>query len=238
MPKEKLDYGEISGKTAISRRAVSVPTRELISSGRITSDATVLNHGRGKAHADAEALSSIAGGYAEYDPNYAPDRSVLDNRYDIVVSNYVLNVLPPHIRKQAWKDIAQATGGTAYITVRSTGDKGIRGKRYEDGIITGSGTFQKPYTAQALVREAKKYFNNVEVIMGRKGGISWTIAASDPKLHSKVDTGLSQEIPSKKTTHNNKEIEKHKQWKRSETEPDDEFEAELQDIRMRAGITS
>lgn len=182
MPAEKPDYGTIAAKTAMSRRTVSVPTRELISSGRIPPDATVLNHGRGRADADAQALASAAAQYAEYDPNYAPDRDVLQDRYDVVVSNYVLNVLPPDIRKQAWEDIARSTGGTAYITVRSTGDKSIRGEKYKDGVITSSGTFQKPFTAEGLVREAKRYFKTVEVILGRKGGISWTIAASGSKL--------------------------------------------------------
>ena len=165
MPTEKPDYGANARRTAIARRAVSVPTRDLIAAGRITKSSSVLNHGRGKADADATALSQLASSYAEYDPNYSPDRGPLEQRYDVVVSNYVLNVLPPDIRKLAWEDIAQATGGVAYITVRSSGDKAIRGKKYKDGVITTIGTFQKGFTAIGLTREAKKYFGKVEVIM-------------------------------------------------------------------------
>lgn len=186
MTKDEPDFTAISAKTAIARKKVSVPTRELIKAGRIPSDATVLHLGRGKADADAEALSSVAATYAEYDPNYASDDSVLDDQYDIVISNYVLNVLPPDLRKRAWEDIARTTLGAAYITVRSTGDKSIKGKKYKDGIITSSGTFQKLYTARGLVREARKYFKTVEVIMGRKGGICWTIAVSDPRLKDRA----------------------------------------------------
>jgi len=183
MPTEKPDFGTIAGRTAISRRAVSRPTRALIGSGRIPKGASVLNHGRGRADADAAALASAAAEYAEYDPNHAPNPDALDRRYDVVVSNYVLNVLPPDIRKHAWEDIARTTGGVAYITVRSTGDKAIyKGKKYKDGFRMSTGTFQKPYTARGLAQEARRYFNNVEVIDGTRGGISWTIAASDPKI--------------------------------------------------------
>jgi hypothetical protein len=214
MPEEKPDYGVSAGKTAIARRSVSVPTRELIAAGRITKLSSVLNHGRGRADNDATALSQLASSYAEYDPNYSPDREVLNQRYDVVVSNYVMNVLPPDVRKLAWEDIAQATGGVAYITVRSSGDKAIRGKKYKDGVITSIGTFQKGYTATGLTREAKKYFNKVEVIMGRSAGISWTIAASESKIAGPGEVENPQ-----------KQVE-------------NAFEEELADIQRRAGITT
>ena len=183
MPAEQPDFGIIAGRTAISRKAVSRPTRTLLSSGRIPKGASVLNHGRGKADADAAALAAAAAEYAEYDPNHAPNNDALNRRYDVVVSNYVLNVLPPEIRKLAWQDIARTTGGTAYITVRSTGDKAIyKGKKFKDGYKMATGSFQKPFTATDLKKEAKRYFKNVEIIDGVPSGISWTISASDPKI--------------------------------------------------------
>jgi hypothetical protein len=186
--KEKPDFGTIAGRTAISRRGISVPTRMLLDTGRIPKGVSVLNHGRGKADADAAALTNAASEYAEYDPNYAPNPKALERRYDIVVSNYVINVLPSDLREEAWKDIARTTGGVAYITVRSTGDKSIyKGKKYKDGFIMSTGSFQKPYTAKGFVQEAKKHFKTVEVIAGTQGGIRWTIAASDPKVSDKVD---------------------------------------------------
>jgi len=242
MPKEKPDYGTIAAKTAMSRRAVSVPTRELISGGRIPPDATVLHHGRGRADDDAQALASAAAAYAEYDPNYAPDRTVFDDRYDVVISNYVLNVLPPDIRKNAWEDIARATGGTAYITVRSTGDKSIRGKKYKDGVITSSKTFQKSYTAEALIREAKRYFNSVEVIMGRKGGIYWTIAASGSKLAGDGEPKRPKAKPaprksaSKTKKHAAPKANRVTPRKAVQPEVDNDFESEITDIKRRAGI--
>ena len=183
MARPKHDFIANSKRTAIARKTISRPTRTLLSSGRIPKGASVLNHGSGKADADAAALAVAAAEYAEYDVNFAPDRDVLNHRYDVVVSNYILNVLPPEDRKFAWQDIARATGGVAYITVRATGDKDIyKGKKYKDGYMMSTGAFQKPYTAKGLVQEAKRYFGSVEVIGGTAKGISWTIAASDSKI--------------------------------------------------------
>lgn len=179
-------------RTAIKRQGLSVPTRELIRLGYLQPGTTTLNHGRGKAEADAARLKKLAGkgNYAEYDFHFAPDRMVLDNRYDTVVSNFVLNVLEPKHRHEAWKDIANSTGGTAYITVRSTGDKSIKGEPYQDGVLVRRGkkaNFQKPYSSEDLVDEAGRYFNNVELVKTRSGGNSLTIAASDPIVQENLD---------------------------------------------------
>lgn len=183
---EKQDFVKIGGKTAMARTKASVPTRKLISSGRIPQGASVLNHGCGRSEYDREELMKVAGEYEQHDPNHCPNPDALDKEYDVVISNFVMNVLPPEVRDDAWKDVARATGGTAYVSVRSQGDKSIMKaakKKYKDGIITGIGTFQKPYSAVSITREAKKYFNNVELIMGTKGGISWTVACSDSKYN-------------------------------------------------------
>jgi len=234
MPRqEKPDFDTIVGRTAIARRSISRPTRTLLGSGRIPKGASVLNHGRGKADADAAALAAAAAEYAEYDPNYAPNPDVLERRYDIVISNYVLNVLPPDIRKLAWQDIARTTGGVAYITVRSTGDKAIyKGKKYKDGFKMSTGSFQKPYTATGLVKEAKRYFNSVEVIEGTTSGIFWMIAASDPKIAGEGEPETPKQrdkpaTPAKALKQKNAaQVDAHK----------DSDDAELEDILRLAGM--
>ncbi len=234
MPRqEKPDFGTIAGRTAISRRAISRPTRALLASGRIPKGASVFNHGRGKADADAAALATASAEYAEYDPNHAPNSDALERRYDIVVSNYVLNVLPPDIRKFAWEDIARTTGGVAYITVRSTGDKAIyKGKKYKDGYRMSTGTFQKPYTAVGLVREAKRYFKTVEVIDGTKAGISWTIAASDPKISGEGEPETPKQRDKPATPAKAK-----MQKKAADTDAHkDTDDAEIETIKRLAGI--
>lgn len=115
----------ISAKTAIHRTKPSMPTCRLISDRKITG--SVINLGKGRSVADAEALKAATPGeYAEYDPNYCPDQAPLQKTYDTVVSNYVLNVLPPFVRQVAWETIRDATGenGIAYVTVRGH-DKSI-----------------------------------------------------------------------------------------------------------------
>jgi hypothetical protein len=173
-----------AGKTAISRGGLSAPTRYLLDKGLIKGK--VFQQGRGKAEHDAEAMAAIASKYSEYDPNYAPNRKSLRGKYDTVVSNFVLNTLPPTVRDSAWKDIQKTVGrgGTAYISVRSTGDKGIRGEQSEDGVITSKGTFQKPYSIQDIMDEAGRYFGDVEVI--KRTAHSITVAARDPINPGKI----------------------------------------------------
>jgi len=173
-----------AGKTAISRAGLSAPTRYLLDKGLIKGK--VFQQGRGKADHDAEAMTAIASKYSEYDPNYAPNRKSLRGKYDTVVSNFVLNTLPPTVRDSAWKDIQRTVGrgGTAYISVRSTGDKAIRGEPSEDGVITGKGTFQKPYSIQDIVDEASNYFSDVEVI--KRTPHSITVSAQNPINPKKI----------------------------------------------------
>lgn len=182
--KEADQHHATAGKTAITRSGLSVPTRYLLDKGLIKGK--VFQQGRGKAEHDAEAMQAIASKYAEYDPNYAPKRAALRGKYDTVVSNFVLNTLPPTVRDGAWKDIQRTVGrgGTAYISVRSTGDTSIRGEKAEDGVITSKGTFQKAYSEEDIMGEASNYFGNVEVI--KKTPHSITIAATDPINPGKI----------------------------------------------------
>jgi hypothetical protein len=252
----KKDFGEIAAKTAKARAGLSVPVRRLLTDGYIKPNSSIFHHGRGKANADSSALARLSQEYAEYDPNYAPDRSVFDKEYDIVISNYVLNVLPPTLRTSAWKDIKSATSsdGIAYITVRNSGDASIKGERHKDGVITSTGTFQKGYTREDLVKEAKNYFSNVEIIYGTDAGISWTIAASNPKgkrksvpkkkPDKKLDKQPEKRMPTKAPP-KSKELDiplpiakPERDTKISvphphEVEPED---SEIKDIRRRAGI--
>lgn len=234
MPRqEKPDYGANSKKTAISRVKISAPTRMLLSTGRIPKGASVLNHGSGKATHDAAALAAAAAEYAEFDLHWANHPEVLERRYDVVVSNYVLNVLTPDLRKDAWQDIARTTGGVAYISVRSTGDSSIKGKRHKDGVTTKLGTFQKPYTATSLTREAKKYFSSVEVIGGRPSGISWTIAASDPKISGEGEPETPQQRDKPATQ---AKVSKQKKAAPVDAHKDND-DAEIETIKRLAGMT-
>ena len=48
---------ETAGKTAMTRRGVSVPTRELLKKGLLKG--SIFHHGRGKADLDADEMKAI-----------------------------------------------------------------------------------------------------------------------------------------------------------------------------------
>jgi 2'-5' RNA ligase/GNAT superfamily N-acetyltransferase len=170
---EAASYEELAGnagRTQIARGSnVSVPTRTLIDKGLIRG--RVLHHGAGRAQADTAAmLDAGADAVVEYDP-YHPDpigrdRSVLGQRYDVVVSNYVLNVLPPEQRREVLRDLAKATGGHTYVAVRGIGDTSIKGTPFADGVETSRGTFQRGYRATDLESELAEWFSSVRIVSG------------------------------------------------------------------------
>ena len=95
-----------------------------------------------------------------------------------------------------------------------------------------TGSFQKPYTAADLKKEAKRFFKNVEVIDGVQSGISWTISASDPKItgEGEPETPNRQDKPS---THN-KALAQQKAAAMGSQDAADE--AEIDEIKHLAGM--
>lgn len=100
---------------------------------------------------------------SDYDPNFFPDRSVLDKRYDIVMAHYVLNILPPDDRRKVYHLINQTlvNRGFAYITVQGiwpVEHKYDIIKPQEDGYLIKTGfnqTFRKGYSEEELLREIR-----------------------------------------------------------------------------------
>jgi len=98
--------------TAISRKTLPVPTRWLINNWLITGD--VMDYGCGKC------ASVNPRGWFNYDPHYQPNM-LTGARYDTIVCNYVLCVLPPEERMNVIKHIQVLLrlNGVAYISVRN-----------------------------------------------------------------------------------------------------------------------
>jgi hypothetical protein len=150
--------------TQIPRTRISAPTRFLLESDLIFGN--VLHHGAGRAQHDSVAMLRTPGviDVQEYDP-YGPywtqrDSRLLANDYDVVVSNYVLNTLPPAERQRVVNELGAVSTQHLFIAVRS--DK-VSGTPYEDGVITSRGTFQRTYTPQ----EAQVEFGIPVVHRGR-----------------------------------------------------------------------
>ncbi len=93
-----------------------------------------------------------------------------------------------------------------------------------------TGTFQKPFTAADLQKEAKRYFNNVEVIDGTPSGISWTISASDPKISGEGEPETPQQRSKPATPA--KARKQRKAAPGAVQEPDDD----LDEIKRLAGL--
>jgi len=164
---------ELSKRTAVShtirkRKTASLPIRLITRKAEL--QGVILHFGCGKDQAGTGLLNAQSGVVVamEYDPNYVDYPEVLEDQYDIVIANYVLNVLPPKERKKAIKQIRSCMKkkGVAYITVRSHKDTKICGKPEFDGVRTSIRTFQKGYTLKGFLTELRRYFKNAELFCG------------------------------------------------------------------------
>ena len=155
-------------RTAISRKIASLPMRLIVDSEDLCGCG--LHFGCGKDHMGTAILHKMpeVTVVMEYDPNFADYPEMLESKYDFVISNYVLNVLPPKERKCAIKQLLNCMKkeGVAYITVRAEGQPIIKGKSTYDGYRTSIGTFQKIFTIVDLKRELRKHFKNIQLIHG------------------------------------------------------------------------
>jgi len=101
-----------SHRTAITRKHISLPTRYLLENNLLHGN--VVDYGCGKGM-NADILS-----IDKYDPYYFP--MTITKKYDTVICNYVLNVIPDEADRQdvisAMKLILKKQG-TIYISVRA-----------------------------------------------------------------------------------------------------------------------
>lgn len=106
--------------TAIARNKLPGPTQWLIGRGIIqvylACPKKILDYGCGKSHLVNNAYFPADG----YDPHFRPVAPI--RKYDIIICNYVLCVLPTEAeRKEVLRCIQRSlkTDGVAYISVRS-----------------------------------------------------------------------------------------------------------------------
>jgi len=141
---------DLSYKTAITRKKLSVPMKYLNDKGLI--QGRVLDYGCGKG-SDAQKL-----GMDKYDPHFFPKfrKNAPIGGYDVVVCNYVLNVLEnPHDRGNVERRVMSFTkpGGISFITVRN--DKKFLKGRTSKG--TWQGLVQPVEEGWELIKETTKY---------------------------------------------------------------------------------
>ncbi|MEU0214662.1 DNA phosphorothioation-associated putative methyltransferase [Streptomyces sp. NPDC006265] len=135
--------------TAIGRAALSVPARQALADGQLSSDRSVLDYGCGRGD-DVRALSRLDCRVTGWDPYYRCEAQPTAS--DVVLLTYVLNVIedPAERRRtlrQAW-DLARAV---LIVSARLTWEKSkVRGQEFGDGLLTSRQTFQHLFDASEL----------------------------------------------------------------------------------------
>lgn len=150
-------------KTALTRKSLSVPMRELMNLSLLYGK--ILDFGCGNAF-DVNFLSYLGldiVGYDKYNPEYK-DESLLDKKYDVVVANYVLNVIPDLEEHKQVINKLRTLGDNVYIALRND-RKAIKDTwqyiEYQDCYKTKRNSYQRYYTDETIA----KYFGSVEYII-------------------------------------------------------------------------
>jgi len=145
-------------RTAIKRNKPSRPCRELYEKTLyLPEKCTVLDYGCGRGD-DVLFLKKKGYQVTGYDSYYQPEELSLIYKYDLVMSNYVLCVIPDSIERhnlilKMWNNVASK--GCLSISVRSKKEietaKNKNWTEYKDGWITSHQTFQKGFTEEDLI---------------------------------------------------------------------------------------
>lgn len=152
-------------KTAISRNKASTPTKLVFEKGYIEPGTIVFDWGCGKGK-DDEWIASKGYNVIGFDPFYAPEQhpdKTDFSKIDVIICNYVLNVIEePEERKELIQKILKKAKKDTTIIISVRKDKEInksaqksKWKKYKDGFITKSKTFQKGYEEEELINLLK-----------------------------------------------------------------------------------
>ncbi|GLO64168.1 hypothetical protein MACH09_46760 [Vibrio sp. MACH09] len=157
-----------SARTSIARKVPSAPLKLLLNEKLLTG--SVLNYGKGKYDTDSKAIREQVGHCVDYDYTYCK-KDLRNLSFSNVVCMYVLNTLPLSSRKVVWAELANVVrqNGSVFVAVRSDKDRGIKGEKYGDGVITSIGTFQIGYEKQYLLDEAALFFSHVKSLKSKSG---------------------------------------------------------------------
>lgn len=146
-----MDAVTTSGKTQRVRNELSTPMKELSKFLEWKGwESDFIHFGEGKAYFDTVELEKF-GDVRPYDPNSASSLTrTFPTPKKTGVAIYVFNTLPPLEREQVLRTFKDLCLESWFIAVRCDP---IAGKPYEDGVITGIGTFQKSYSEREALAE-------------------------------------------------------------------------------------
>ena len=137
-------------KTAMERTELSRPVRQAIRDGVLRSDHRVLDYGCGRG-GDVRRLRKLGHDVVGWDPVHAP--GVKPAPAPVVNLGYVINVIEDALeREETLKAAWTLAGEILIVSGRLKNDRRPcrEAVDYEDGVVTGCGTFQKFYTQSEL----------------------------------------------------------------------------------------
>lgn len=156
--KLKIESGYVKenrGKTAIKRKEISKPLKELLKRGSLEGNKTILDNGCGFG-IDFNYLKQLnyeAYGFDKFQEKFNQNDFLLNNTYDVVLSTFVINTIDD--KKEIEEYIKQAfamTNKKLIISVRMD-KKAVKENwiQLEDGgYITSLKTYQKFYTKESI----------------------------------------------------------------------------------------
>lgn len=135
--------------TAIGRTTLSVAARQAVVDGEVNPATSVLDYGSGRGD-DLRGLREMRLRVHGWDPFYAPEEAPRPS--DVVLLTYVLNVIEdPDERRQALRRAWELAERLLVVTTRLTWDRSrVRGRQYEDGVLTSRRTFQHLFSPAEL----------------------------------------------------------------------------------------
>jgi hypothetical protein len=150
--KQKLEMGSVGierHKTALTRYELSKPVKSLLEYGVLRAGRTLFDYGCGQG-SDVRGLQALGYQAEGWDPVFR--RDVNKREADIVNFGYVLNVIEdPAERVEALVDAFRHVGRLLVVSglINETVDTDTA-RRFGDGVLTRSNTFQKFFEQQEL----------------------------------------------------------------------------------------
>jgi len=139
-------------KTALERTELSRPVRQAIHDGVLRTEHSIFDYGCGRG-GDVKRLTDLGHQALGWDPVHAPNTPI--RSADVVNLGYVVNVVEDSDERKATLCKAWALSEKLLVVSARLKDEYRRclsARAYEDGVLTGTGTFQKFYSQTELIQ--------------------------------------------------------------------------------------
>lgn len=143
--------------TAMARTFLSRPMQQALDDG-LLADRTVFDYGCGRGD-DIRNLNALGITSSGWDPAHNPDATT--SPADVVNLGFVVNVIEDQTeRRQALLNAWELAQELLVVSGRLTWENDLtETKRFADGVLTASGTFQKFYTHEELKAWVETHLN-------------------------------------------------------------------------------